>query len=235
MNRTDSTLADTVVVGTSDFDDDSSVPSACDGARTGATRKAGRSAGRGRARRRPAPWTGEDEGGNPIVLTDKQRQRFAERAMNSALWHLGQSAKTRKQIEDKLTAKGIPPEIVDQTLARLEELGYLDDEAYAQMLVRSRSVNQLHGPRAIQQALRMKGVDPDTAAAALEALDSDTEYENAKALVQRRLRATAGLDRRKRTQRLVAMLARKGYSGSIVYQVVREVLDADVVEDDITG
>jgi regulatory protein len=99
--------------------------------------------------------------------------------------------------------------------------------------VRSRGIGQRHGTRRLQADLRRKGVAEALVEQALEQVDPDQEQDNAQALVQRRLAATAGLDPRKRTQRLVGMLARRGYSTSLAFEVVRQALAAEAAGEDV--
>ncbi|NED89123.1 recombination regulator RecX, partial [Streptomyces sp. SID11233] len=46
-------------------------------------------------------------------------------------------------------------------------------------------------------------------------------------LVDRKLRATRGLDRDKRLRRLAGMLARKGYPEGLALRVVRQALESE--------
>jgi regulatory protein len=69
-------------------------------------------------------------------------------------------------------------------------------------------------------------------AEALEQLDSDQEEQTARELVERKLRATRGLDRDKRIRRLAGMLARKGYPEGMALRVVRRALEAEGEETD---
>jgi regulatory protein len=75
-----------------------------------------------------------------------------------------------------------------------------------------------------------KGIDPDTAAGALEQLSDADEEAAARELVERKLRGfTGGEDRAERdkvTRRLASMLARKGYQPSLAFRIVGEVLNA---------
>jgi regulatory protein len=59
---------------------------------------------------------------------------------------------------------------------------------------------------------------------AVAQVDAEDESASARALVDRKLRATRGLERQARTRRLVGMLARRGYSEGLAYRVVREAL-----------
>ena len=194
--------------------------------------------GQGRPRQQPRRFTPRvvvDPDAPVVPLTEEQVAKSRKRAMNICLWHLEQMPKTRKELSDKLVSKDIRADIVEATLDRLEDLGYVNDVAYAKEFVRSRHENRKQGSNAIKFALRNKGVDADLVTDALEAVDPDAEYANAVDLVTRKMLTTRGLDRTKRTNRLVGMLARKGYNAGVVYQVVREALDAEVPEDPVLG
>ncbi len=64
-------------------------------------------------------------------------------------------------------------------------------------------------------------------AEAVAQLDPEQEAATARALVERKLRSTSGLDRQVRLRRLAGMLARRGYSEGLALRVVREALDAE--------
>ena len=160
-----------------------------------------------------------------VPLTEPQIKGLTDRAFGLCVWHLGQSSKTRAELAEKLVRKNVPASIIEVVLERLEKVGYLDDTAFAEQFVRSRHSYARKGAQAIRFELRRKGVDDETAAVALEQITPESELEAATELVRRKLRSTARLDRQKRTQRLVGMLARKGYGGGIAWQVVRDALD----------
>jgi regulatory protein len=141
-----------------------------------------------------------------------------------ALRQLTMAPRTRAQLADKMAAKEVPAEIVVEVLDRFEEVGLVDDRAFAQMYVNSRRSGR--GRRAIAQELRRKGVDDETAADALEVVDTDTQVDAARDLVRRKLRSTSGLERAVRERRLFGMLARRGFPTDVVLRVVREELDA---------
>lgn len=132
--------------------------------------------------------------------------------------------RTRAQLAEKLEAKEVPAEVAGEVLDRFEEVGLVDDRAFASSYVTSRSTGR--GRRAIAQELRRKGVDAETAAEALDELDGETQEATARDLVRRKLRSTAGLERPVRERRLFGMLARRGFPTDVVLRVVREELDA---------
>ncbi len=147
-------------------------------------------------------------------------------ARTIVLRQLTGSPKSRSQLEDVLRRRNCPDDVAATVLDRLEEVGLVDDAAYAQTLVRSRRAGRGLARRALAEELRKKGVGGDAADAALADIHPDDERERARELVDRRLRTMHGLDRTVQTRRLAGMLARKGYSTETAFAVVREALDA---------
>jgi regulatory protein len=139
-------------------------------------------------------------------------------------------ARTRKELADKLAAKGVPGELATRLLDRFEEVGLIDDGAFARTWVEHRQSAEGGGKglarRALAQELRRKGIDDETARAALDELDPDDEAAAARELVRRKLRSLARVDDQTATRRLVGMLARKGYSSGLAFSVVRDELAA---------
>ncbi|MFE1322008.1 regulatory protein RecX [Kitasatospora phosalacinea] len=154
----------------------------------------------------------------------------AERARDVCLRLLTGAAKSRKQLADALRRKEIPEEVAEQVLDRLEEVGLIDDAAFAEAWVESRHAVRGLSRRALAQELRTKGVTGETAERALLQVDADDETEAARALVERKLRSTVGLERDVRIRRLVGVLARRGYAEGLAFRVVREALDAEGAE-----
>ena len=109
-------------------------------------------------------------------------------------------------------------------LSRFEEVGLINDSAFADAWVESRHHGRGLARRALAQELRTKGVDSTLIDEAVGQLDSEQEEATARELVARKLRSTRGLDRDKRLRRLAGMLARKGYPAGTAFRVVREAL-----------
>ncbi|MCN9242555.1 recombination regulator RecX [Streptomyces sp. RY43-2] len=205
-----------------------------EGARLG---DGGARGGRRRGRRRAA---GEASGGGPDLgssFSSRAEEEEpagagdpAERARAICLRLLTGSPRTRKQLADALRKKEIPEDVADEVLSRFEEVGLIDDSAFADAWVESRHHGRGLARRALARELRTKGVDSALIEEAVGQLDAEQEEETARELVARKLRATRGLDRDKRLRRLAGMLARKGYAEGMALRVVRQAL-ADEGED----
>lgn len=145
-----------------------------------------------------------------------------EWARQIVLRQLTMAPRSRAQLEDALRRRNCPQDVMDRVLDRMEEVGLVDDAAYAGMLVRSQQQGRGLARRALAQELRRKGVDDATAREALDEVDPHAEEERARELVAKRIRAMAGLDATVQTRRLAGMLARKGYPADVTMRVVRE-------------
>ena len=143
-------------------------------------------------------------------------------------------ARSRKQLSDKLASRNVPTDIATRLLDRFEEVGLVDDEAFARSWIASRQPGKGLARRALAQELRRKGVDDEVAREALDEIDPADEEAAARALVRKKLRSLSRVDDTTATRRLVGMLARKGYGSGLAFVVVREELaEADRgAEDD---
>ncbi len=148
-------------------------------------------------------------------------------ARQICLHQLEHAPRTRTELAAALRRKGIDNEVADAVLHRFADVGIIDDALFAQMWVSSRQRSKGLAGRALASELRRKGVDDATVADALAGIDPGSELAAARALVDRRLRTTAGLAPDARVRRLAGMLARKGYPAGTAFQVVREALTAE--------
>lgn len=133
-------------------------------------------------------------------------------------------ARSRADLAKKLAQRNVPDEIANALLDRFEEVGLVDDAAFAGEWVDQRQAGRGLARRALAQELRRKGIDDEVAREALERVGVDDETESARMLVRRKLRSVQGLDEQVAVRRLAGMLARKGHSPSVAFRVVREEL-----------
>jgi len=150
-------------------------------------------------------------------------------ARQIVLRQLAMAPRSRAQLEQKLAQRDCPADVAAAVLDRMTEVGLVDDEAYAQMLVRSQHAGRGLAKRALARELRTKGIEDDLAQAALASIPDAVERDRARELVDKKLRAMHGLGIAVQTRRLAGMLARKGYSPNMTYAVIREAI-ADAPE-----
>ncbi|MEH0830469.1 MULTISPECIES: regulatory protein RecX [unclassified Micromonospora] len=153
----------------------------------------------------------------------------AEVAREICLRQLAVRPRTRAELAGALAKRGISDEVSADVLDRYDEVGIIDDAAFARAWVSSRHTGRGLARRALANELRQRGVDGDVASEALGELDEETEAETARALVERKLRTARG-EPDAVFRRLVGMLARKGYPPGVAIRAVKDALAAQSAE-----
>ncbi len=161
------------------------------------------------------------------------------RARDAALTLLAHRARSRDELRRRLGRKEFPEPVVAETLAWLEERGYVDDRAFAESFVRDRLRLKPRGRFGLRRELGRKGVDPEIAEAAIDAA-METEGVNENDLARNAAAAwarkngsalrKAGRSReawRKARRRLYGHLARRGFAPDAVRTAIAAVLDDD--------
>ncbi len=171
---------------------------------------------------RPAPVTPPPED-TAVQVPEADAEAVARKIL---LDQLTGQARSRKELSDKLAKKLVPDDVATRLLDRFEEVGLVDDEAFARAWVQSRQPGKGLARRALAQELRRKGIDDETAREVLDEVDPADEEASARALVRKKLRTLSRVDDTTATRRLVGLLARKGYGSGMSFAIVREELRA---------
>lgn len=154
-------------------------------------------------------------------------EELASFAKEIVIRKLSERAHSRSDLAQALAKKQVPEGVVEATLAKFEVAGLIDDEDFARAWVQARSRSKGLSSRALANELRRKGVDDDIAKEVLDELDPEQERASAHRLVQTKLRAMSRFDETTKIRRLTGMLARKGYSSQVAFEVVRHELGAE--------
>jgi regulatory protein len=132
---------------------------------------------------------------------------------------------SRAQLEATLAKRDVSPEVARTLLDRFEEVGLVDDEAFAAMLVRTRhSERGLVGP-ALASELTRKGIAPEVAAEAMSQVTEQDRVDAAERIARKRLATTRGLPREVRLRRAAQTLARRGHAPGAAQSTVLRLLD----------
>lgn len=128
----------------------------------------------------------------------------------------------------KLRDRGHDPQAAAEAVGRLEARGIINDEVYAQHFVRVRA-DRGHGPGRLLTDLLARGVDrrvSERALAAVFVADGVDALAQARALAEKRAPQVRALPPTTQRRRLLAYLARRGYRGREVGDLVAEVIQA---------
>ncbi|MBM0234865.1 regulatory protein RecX [Micromonospora sp. STR1_7] len=171
---------------------------------------------------------GRSEEGDAVEAPAPPRDE-SEVAREICLRQLAVRPRTRAELAGALAKRGISEQVSAEVLDRYDEVGIIDDAAFARAWVSSRHSGRGLARRALANELRRKGVDGEVATEALDELDDETEAETARALVERKLRTARG-EPDAVFRRLVGMLARKGYPPGVAIRAVKDALAAQSAE-----
>ena len=185
----------------------------------------------GRPRRRERPAVEDVEAAGPPEDPESVARQILLR-------RLTEQPRSRSELAAALARKHVPDDVAQRLLDRFEEVGLVDDAAFAQAWVDSRHRGRGLGRRALSHELRRTGIDDDVARDAVASVDEAAERDTARRLVERRADSFANLEPVHAQRRLLGMLARKGYGAGVATEVVRDVLrrrNAEGAEPDGTS
>jgi regulatory protein len=138
---------------------------------------------------------------------------------------LGRAMRTEAELRRLMKARVEPGErgdaVINATIARLKEHGYLDDVVYAETYARLRQQNEKLGQRRVRQNLQQKGVAAATIADTIEVRYGGTDEEvlARQHLERKRIRKPTN---EKETARVMRRLVAAGFSTGVIYKVLRQ-------------
>ena len=164
------------------------------------------------------------QGGGP-----GKRQGTRKDIHERALGLLAVRQRSRRELERRLVQAGFESEAVAAELDRLEQVGLIDDAAFAAAVVESRMGARGESRRAVGIKLQQAGVDRDVALAALDKAPDD-EQERADRLAESRATRVSGLDPATGFARISGFLMRRGYPPGVARQAARRALGLEGIE-----
>lgn len=159
--------------------------------------------------------------GEPVTAERLRELAVADlrkRALDGALRLLAARPRSEAEVRERLTRRGLPPDIIRHTLDRLRELDYVNDTEFARFWVEARSGANPRGRYVVRRELRAKGVAEETAVEAIEALP---EERSARKAARKKAGSLRGLEYQVFRTRLSGYLVRRGFG----YDVVRPTVD----------
>jgi regulatory protein len=143
-----------------------------------------------------------------------------QHALDLSYRYLGFRDRTVLEVRRHLEAKRVEPDTIEQAVAELSELGYLDDARFAQRFVEDRRTLDNWGNERIERKLVASGIEAELITAALVAGDvGETQVEAALTILTRRFRTPPETERDR--DRALGFLVRKGYELETAYDAIR--------------
>ena len=149
--------------------------------------------------------------------------------LDKTLGFISYQMRTNREIEDRISqylykalnnskhSEGIKKRVIK----KVNELGFVDDEAFAKSYVQIKKESKIPpGKRKIHEFLMKKGVGRETIEKILNEYQYETELKGAEKAADKKLKTLKGNDSYKNKNRLWKFLAGKGYSSDVIRAVV---------------
>jgi regulatory protein len=180
----------------------------------------------------PARFRRAEDGGGADDVTPTGGGRRKD-VHDRALGLLAVRARSRRELQQRLTSAGYGTAEIDETLERLAGVGLVDDEAFALAFAEHAVGTRGSGRRAVESALFKKGVPRETIELVLAEVSGEVgdEFERALDVARARACRLRGQDRATAFRKLFSFLARRGYGASVAREAAMRALDVDEAAD----
>jgi regulatory protein len=176
-----------------------------------------------------------------IVIDDMLAARLTDASEDVAMYDralnlLAFRARSARELQRRLTMKGESRERAERVIAKLRDVGLINDADFARQVARSK-VSAGASKRRLQQELFKRGVARDVADEAVSEVLADESVDEvaiAERVARKRLPSLASADATTQRRRLYAFLARRGHDSETIRKVMDRVLvdSSDVNVDD---
>lgn len=149
-------------------------------------------------------------------LTDEELHQLIEdsdlrRATEKALYLLEHRDHSKRELAEKISRTAASRQAAQKAAERMEELGLVNDESFAQRYAKDLFQRKRYGPMRVRQELRQKGIDPELIDRLLEEYGDEDRYIEQIGEVLRR-KYPGWQEDEKIRRRAFSALQRLGYS-----------------------
>jgi regulatory protein len=165
---------------------------------------------------------GSDASRHPQAGSSKSKENA--RAEEIALRFIGYRPRSMLEVRRRLARGGFATAVIEDTVARLEDWGYLDEEVFARLFAVSRRDTKNHAERRVRFDLLGRGVDRSIVDRVLDEVFADVDVtEMARVLAARRWARSEGKERHRRVRQVRDYLLRRGFEPGVVHRVLGEI------------
>ena len=151
-----------------------------------------------------------------VLAADK-----AYRVVFDALMLVSKRSYSIKTLSDRLLLKGYEQNNIKSAVARLTELGYINDEKYALAYAKYLSEKKGKGQYALRKELEEKGISKDLINKALDSLKTETEpYEQITETIKRKFK-DFNIKNKNELRRVASFFLRKGFASEDISKALR--------------
>jgi len=154
---------------------------------------------------------------SPQQVDSLRQADIRHQAHEAALRLLAYRPRSEAEIRQRLARRGLPPPVIQETIARLRDQGLLSDAAFARFWVETRDQTSPRGRRLLWQELSAKGIEREVARQAIAPV---AEEDAALRAAQKKARHLQGQDYAVFRRRLGDFLLRRGFTYPTVHTIV---------------
>jgi len=154
----------------------------------------------------------------PQQVDSLRQADIRHQAHEAALRLLAYRPRSEAEIRQRLARRGLPPQVVQETIARLRDQGLLSDAAFARFWVETRDQTSPRGRRLLWQELAAKGIEREIVRQAIAPV---AEEDAALRAAQKKARHLQGQEYPVFRRRLGDFLLRRGFP----YPTVRTIVE----------
>lgn len=161
-----------------------------------------------------------------MIIAEFMDSLYYERLLNSALRFISYRPRSEKELRDflskKLTKWKVSGKLLlEKVVARMGELGYIDDDKFAEWWVEQRTKNKPKGKRIIKQELLRKGVDK-------ELLEEHVSNRNEKLLAKKAVQKIAAKIQKlpvlEKKKKIFSYLSYRGFDSETIMSLIDEIV-----------
>jgi regulatory protein len=150
-----------------------------------------------------------------------------DKARHYALKLLSYRGRSVRELQKRLKMTGFPENVVSSTINYLQHAGLVNDRALAEDLKRKAITTKLLSQNNARRFMLTRGI-PKEIVDSMLIFDEKEDRENAKKLIDKRLRLIKNCPPEKIKRRLYNLLFRKGYS----FETINSVLKNKILKED---
>ena len=150
-------------------------------------------------------------------IQELKKADHQERAFQLCLNYLKFRPRSALEIKKHLRKKGFEEPVIDLSLCKLQETGWLNDREFARRWIENRGAFRPRSKRLLRMELKAKGLDSDIIETELDNVD---EYEQAKNAARSRYSRYKELDWKDYQNKMYGFLSRRGFN----YEIIREIV-----------
>lgn len=163
------------------------------------------------------------------MLSGIQEAQSYQDAYLVAMRLLNYRMRTERELSQRLQKKTFDTKTIKRVIAKLIEIGMIDDSRFAEAFVAGKVALKPIGKRELQRKLRERGVSNEASQKVLSTIgDDETQAALAMRAAELKMPSLRRYDTKKRQEKLIAFLARRGFDWDVIKRVVRKVLDGDI-------